>query len=133
MNQYPQRGIRTRDWKYIRNLNPDAEYHSHVDKAPGRDKYFPSWLEKANTDPAAAEIVHAYYKRPAEELYDLSADPDETHNLAADPAHAATLARLRADLDAWMTANDDKGMATERGLLATPPRPAKPTAQAEPD
>ena len=35
------------------------------------------------------------------ELFDLKADPYETRNLAADPQHAAPLARLRAELDAW--------------------------------
>jgi hypothetical protein len=35
-----------------------------------------------------------------EELYDTSGDPDEARNLAADPAHAAILGRLRALLDA---------------------------------
>ncbi len=130
MNQYPMRGVRDRGWKYVRNLNPDGEYHSHVDlgpnpKADGRD-YWDSWAAKAKTDPAAAAVVRAYHKRPAEELYDLRADPDEVKNLAADPAHAATLARLRSDLDAWMKANGDEGMATEREHQAARAKAGKP-------
>ncbi len=39
------------------------------------------------------------------QLFDLQADPCEMHNLAAEPAHAATLQRLRVELlrhrDAW--------------------------------
>jgi uncharacterized sulfatase len=121
MNLYPQRAVRTRDYKYLRNLDPDAEYHSHVDKAaanPTEEKYFSSWVEKAKTDPAAAKVLDAYYKRPAEELYDLKADPQETRNLVGDPAHAQTLANLRTDLDGWMTANGDEGLKTERQLRA---------------
>jgi hypothetical protein len=37
-------------------------------------------------------------KRPAEELCDLAADPDQMRNLAADPRHAATRERMSADL-----------------------------------
>jgi len=33
-------------------------------------------------------------------LLDLAADPDETTNVARDPAHAADLTRLRAVIDA---------------------------------
>jgi hypothetical protein len=36
-----------------------------------------------------------------EELYDLAADPREEHNLAADPAHAQTLADLRGRWERW--------------------------------
>jgi N-sulfoglucosamine sulfohydrolase len=128
MNLYPQRAVRTRDWKYLRNLDPDAEYHSHVDKAqanPNEEKYFASWLEKAKTDPTAAETVQAYYKRPAEELYDLKADPNETKNLAADPARSQTLTQLREDLDAWMKANGDEGLKTERAIQAAQAGPAR--------
>ena len=35
MNRYPIRAVRTRDWKYIRNLDPAAEHHTHIDKAAG--------------------------------------------------------------------------------------------------
>jgi choline-sulfatase len=35
------------------------------------------------------------------ELYDLTRDPQETHDLSADPAYSATLKELAARLDAW--------------------------------
>ena len=31
MNVYPTRSVRTADWKYIRNLNPEFYYTTHVD------------------------------------------------------------------------------------------------------
>ncbi|HEY7156542.1 MAG TPA: sulfatase [Gemmataceae bacterium] len=125
MNQYPIRAVRTRDWKYIRNLDAAAEHHTHIDKAAAGDgrEYWDSWVEKAKTDPTAAAVVRRYHKRPAEELYDLKADPWELHNLAADPAHVATLTKLRVDLDAWMKKQGDEGIKTERAL--PDPRPKK--------
>jgi N-sulfoglucosamine sulfohydrolase len=119
MNRYPIRGVRTADWKYIRNLDPAAEHHTHVDKGnAGTDgrAYWDSWVAKAKTDPAAAAIVRSYHTRPAEELYDVANDPHELTNLAADPKQADRLKTLRADLDAWMAANGDRGLATEREL-----------------
>lgn len=125
MNRYPIRAVRTRDWKYVRNLDPAAEHHTHIDKATagdGRD-YWDSWVEKAKTDPAAAAVVRRYHTRPAEELYDLRADPWELKDLATDPAHAATLTGLRADVDRWMKEQGDEGIQTERSL--PDPRPKK--------
>jgi uncharacterized sulfatase len=118
MNRYPLRAVRTRNWKYIRNLDPDAEHHTHVDKAASRDgrDYWDSWVEKAKTDPAAAAIVRRYHVRPAEELYDLTTDPWELKNLAAESKHAERLKSLRADLDAWMKDQGDEGLKTERAL-----------------
>ena len=40
--------------------------------------------------------------RDAPLLFNLTADPRETTNLAASPAHAAALRELRADLDAYI-------------------------------
>ncbi len=42
-----------------------------------------------------------------ERLYDLMFDPNETHNLAADPAHAATRDELRGRLEQWMRDTND--------------------------
>ena len=125
MNQYPLRSVRTRDWKYIRNLDPTGEYHSHVDKAQNGDgrKYFESWIEKAKTDPTASAIVQRYYHRPAEELYNLKTDPWEQHNLADDPAQAANLTNLRGEVDAWMKDQHDEGMTTERAIQKAKKKP----------
>lgn len=119
MNQYPLRAARDTRWKYIRNLDSAREHHTHIDRGKagtdGRD-YWDTWVEAARTDPFVQAVVDRYHHRPAEELYDTEADPWELHNLAADPTQATTLARLRDALDAWMKAQGDQGLATERGL-----------------
>jgi uncharacterized sulfatase len=116
MNVYPIRSVRTHDWSYIRNLDPQATHTTHIDKAMGKDGlyYWLSWVEKAKTDPAAARIVERYQKRPAEELYDLKSDPFQLRNVVANPAHAGQLQQLRAELDAWMAQQKDEGLATEK-------------------
>lgn len=133
MNEYPIRSVRTARWRYIRNLTPDGEFHSHVDKAQPEDGrgYFSSWAEKAKTDPAAAAVVARYFKRPAEELYDIQADPDNLKNVAADPANAPVLAELRASLDGWMKTQGDEGLPTEDQFRPKPPSAAtRPAAKA---
>src|SRR3546814_888791 len=99
-------------WKYIENLHPDWTYTTHIDLKVRRTDsgaYFPSWREAADKDPVAKAIVDSYYKRPAEELYDLKADPDEKVNLAGDPRYAKQLAELRSRLAAWRKAQGDSG------------------------
>uniref|UniRef100_A0A8C4ZNW5 N-sulfoglucosamine sulfohydrolase (sulfamidase) n=1 Tax=Gadus morhua TaxID=8049 RepID=A0A8C4ZNW5_GADMO len=48
-----------------------------------------------------------YYYRDRWELYDTRVDPQETHNLAPDPAHRDLLAGLRADLLKWQWKTGD--------------------------
>ena len=45
--------------------------------------------------------------KPAEMLFDLEADPHESHNLAENPEHASTLARLQARLKEFQTRTAD--------------------------
>lgn len=106
---YPIRSVRSRDWKYIRNLHPEFQYHTHMSRASGphRPLFWHTWLVAAKTNTVAASVVNRYIQHPAEELYDLNADPFELHNLAASPTHSARLSALRDELDAWMKLQGD--------------------------
>jgi N-sulfoglucosamine sulfohydrolase len=103
MNVFPIRSVRTENWKYIRNLQPDARHTTHIDKQPAKHDYWPTWVEKAKTDRAAADLVNRYHTRPADELYDLAVDPFEMHNLATEPQHADRLRQMREQLDAGLS------------------------------
>jgi uncharacterized sulfatase len=116
MNFYPSRALRLGSLKYIRNLDPSLEFHTHIDKAPADTKYWPSWVEHAKADPKIAALLEQYHHRPAEELYDLSVDPDELKNLAGDPSRAGDLAKTRAALDEWMSAGHDRGIDTDKAM-----------------
>ncbi|MFR9598339.1 MAG: hypothetical protein SNI83_04560, partial [Rikenellaceae bacterium] len=52
-------------------------------------------------------------ERVAEELYDIVNDPHEIHNLAADPAYAEVLEKMRGRLETWIVETDDKGQYGE--------------------
>ncbi len=122
-NVYPIRSVRTREWKYLRNLHPEFQHHTHISRSAGPSGliYWKTWVAAAETDPAAAAIVKRYSERPAEELYDLTADPLEQHNLAADPKQAARLATMRADLDGWMKQQGDTQTVFGKPLLRGEP------------
>lgn len=131
-NVYPMRSVRTDRFKYIRNLHPEFAYTTHIDLGIDRDgaSYFSSWEKAASKNLDAAAIIKRYHTRPAEELYDLQADPHEQHNLAADPAHADTLAKLRAQVTAWMTASNDEGKVYAEPRLLSDPTSYGPKAEA---
>ncbi|MSU51149.1 MAG: arylsulfatase A family protein [Opitutus sp.] len=132
MNVYPSRAVRDERWKYIRNLHPEFAFTTHIDLvsgALGQRAFFSTWEEAAKNDPKAAALLQRYHARPAEELYDLVADPHEQHNLvdlvsgrgAADPQHAKVLVGLRGELDAWLKAqSDQQTVFAEPRLLSDP-------------
>jgi hypothetical protein len=70
-------------------------------------------------------VVERYHHRPAEELYDLAADPDEQHNLAESAEHGETISRLRAALDNWMKEHNDRGHSTDQTMKPMPPAKKK--------
>ncbi|MDJ0825760.1 MAG: sulfatase-like hydrolase/transferase [Rhodobacter sp.] len=61
-----------------------------------------------------------HYVGFAPELFDLVGDPEETTNLAADPAHAGTLAALQSDLRARLDpeGTDARAFADQAAMIA---------------
>lgn len=108
-NVYPSRSMRADGWKYILNLHPEFQHQTHDTRHRNGNgiKYWNSWLEEAKTNPAAAAVVKRFIERPAEELYDLKADPHEMHNLAGDPKQKSRLASMNAALRQWMKEQGD--------------------------
>jgi arylsulfatase A-like enzyme len=110
------RSVRTRRWKYIRNFQsfrPHMQYNQYKD---GKKivQHLRELHEKSALTPLQDRIFAE--SRPPEELYDLKADPFETVNLAADPAHAETLRELRLNLYGWMLETRDCGLFPEPAL-----------------
>ncbi|MFV0442226.1 MAG: sulfatase [Planctomycetaceae bacterium] len=130
-NIYPTRSVCDTRWKYIRNLHPEYAFTTHIDLANPRDgrTMFASWERLAQTLPQAAATVRRYHIRPAEELYDLAADPTEQRNLADDPAYADQLQDLRNDLNGWMAAMNDQQQVFEEPRLLSHPDSYGPHAQ----
>jgi len=109
-NIYPMRSVRSDEWKYILNLHPEFAFTTHIDLPVnlGQRAYFATWEAAATTNAHAAAIVKRYHARPVEELYDLTADPYELHNLASDPSQSGRLREMRAELEAWMRDQGDQ-------------------------
>ncbi len=113
---YPMRAIRTHDFLYIRNFEPDRwptggpEFissnkapHGDIDDGPFKD----FMLRPATRTNFPAAFEAGFGKRPLEELYDCRADPHQMRNLAEDPAHDSVRAELWARLEAELRAGGD--------------------------
>ncbi len=113
------RAVRDKRWKYLRHYYPQQPYVGWV---PFRNAHpIMQELMRLHVEDALDEIPAQFFadSRPAEELYDCEADPHETHDLAADPAHRETLERLRAECDRWLAEVGDMGEIPEAEMVAT--------------
>ena len=92
------RSVMDSRWLYIRNYRPDLPYVqplNYLFQARG----YQSWARVAREGKLTPATAMFWGEKPTEELYDMLADPDSVHNLAADPAHRETLDRMRAALE----------------------------------
>jgi hypothetical protein len=111
------RTCRDRRFRYIRNFTPQVPYAQaipYMEKSP----IIQEW--RRLHDAGKLEGAPALWFRqpkPEEELYDTAADPHEVHNLAADPAQAERLQKMRAALTQWMADTHDLGGVPEEELI----------------
>ena len=110
------RVMRDKRFRYIRNYmpwRPALQKLEYLWRAPS----MMSW-EKAYRAGECNEVQARFFEpRPAEELYDVDADPWEVNNLAENPEYAGTLARMRRALDRKMKETRDSGFLSEGQLI----------------
>jgi N-sulfoglucosamine sulfohydrolase len=139
---YPQRAIKTKDYLYVYNFEPDRyplgnpfnltetespsveelteeTYATHLDVDAGPAK---SWLVLARNNPQWKPYYDREFgKRPREELYVLADDPGEIRNVAGDPKYAAVQRDLHDRLMNELTRTGDPRVTGDRQFFETPP------------
>lgn len=116
---YPCRGIRTNNFLYIRNYEPNrwpsgtpnydqayikGSWYSDSDNGPTK-----TYMIQHKDDSQANRLLYdlAFGKRPAQELYDLSTDPDQMINVADSPKYILQKQKLIAELERVQDTTDD--------------------------
>ena len=111
------RSARDARFLYIRNFAPEQPYAGHIIYR-NQSAIMQEWLrlqaERKLSGPAA---LWMRTQRPAEELYDTKADPHQVRDLSADPAHKATLERMRKAVSDWMVRTGDQGLVNEPEMI----------------
>ena len=128
---YPIRALRTHDFLYIRNFEPDRwptggpEFissnkapHGDIDDGPFKD----FMLREGSRLDFPREFQMGFGKRPAEELYDCNADPHQTANLAGNPEYAEVKQRMAAQLESYLRETNDPRIRGEDPWQAYPYR-----------
>ncbi|WP_436925565.1 sulfatase-like hydrolase/transferase [Halosimplex amylolyticum] len=110
------RAVRDHRFKYVRHYRPGTPYRQWI---PFRNRHpvMRQILERAAADELEGPEQWFDARRPAEELYDLRADPHEVDNLAGDSEYSDTLQRFRDALDEWRDRVDDAGDTAEAEMV----------------
>jgi N-sulfoglucosamine sulfohydrolase len=111
------RTVRSKQFQYIRNFRPELPYAQRIDYM----ELMPTmqvW-RKLNYEGKLNGPQKLFFQltKPAEELYDLNADPHEIKNLVGDRRYAAVLKEMRAALDSWIAETRDMGAVAEEEMV----------------
>jgi arylsulfatase A-like enzyme len=104
------RSVRTDRFLYIRNYHPQRPHLQPNAYKDGKSivQTLRALHEAKQLDPLTEKLLFSP-TRPAEELYEWTADRWQVTSLAGDPTHRKTLETLRARLDRWIVETGDRG------------------------
>lgn len=111
------RSVRDKRYVYLRHYMPHRIYGQHVAymfETPTTQV----WNRMYHEGKLNAAQKKFWETKPAEELFDLQADPDETNNLAASPEHKAVVERMRKAQQALVARVRDVGFLPEGEIHA---------------
>jgi arylsulfatase A-like enzyme len=106
------RALLSRDWLYIRNLEPEAP------RSPSSDPAMQAWQAAFEAGRLEPEQSGWFGRRSFEELYDLRSDPHQLKNLAEAPEARGALRELRFQYRRWERSGPDPGAEPEESRLA---------------
>lgn len=113
---YPVRGVRNDHYLYLRNFEPDRwpagdpSVHRSLGQYGDVDNSITKYLILRGQSPNSQDrnFRLSFGKRPAEELYYLDDDPEQTNNLINEPDYGSVLRLMRARLDQFMVETEDR-------------------------
>ncbi|MBA9075841.1 sulfatase-like hydrolase/transferase [Rufibacter quisquiliarum] len=109
------RSVRNKKYRYIRNYLPHRIPGQHVDYQ-WQASSMVSW-ENAYKAGQLNEAQSFFWKpKPAEELYDVEADPHNIHNLAGKKEYESVLREMRQANQKWLLETKDAGFIPEAML-----------------
>jgi uncharacterized sulfatase len=113
---YPVRAIRTKEYLYMINYEPDRwptggpifvssnrTFHGDVDACPTKS----FMVDPLNMKKYATEYELCFGKRPAEELYKIADDPAQVNNLAVLPEFEEKRMELKSELEDYLKKTGD--------------------------
>jgi len=111
------RGLRDKRFQYIRNFMPQRTYAQNI----GYMNKMPTMQEMRRLYAAGQlkgpQALFFRKTKPIEELYDLTRDRDEVHNLVGQVKFQKTLARMRTALEKLQVKIGDRGLIPEPVLM----------------
>jgi uncharacterized sulfatase len=103
-------------YRYIRNYYSDSPWGLHTDYL-WKQASMREWARLNKAGQLNATQRAFFEPKAPEELFDCASDPENIHNLAAEPAQQARLVRMRQALRAHLLATRDLGFAPEPLLV----------------
>lgn len=106
------RAVRSKDFLYVHNYMPHRIYGQHLSYL-WRSRTMQQWEELYTSDNLNRNQEKFFRMKPVEELYNVSVDPHNVNNLAAEDDYRHLLEYMRNEKQSWMFTYRDIGFIQE--------------------